>query len=268
MKTTFFAVLALSASTMFAADNVLIRCDAENNKHGIDGGSSIYTAEAASGSACYLSKGPARLTTLKRVAIKPHQKYQASLKVKAIGSAPAELYASWVCYDENGKIIPSHAFHSVPNSMSELAAPVKKGDKVIKIKSNAKWKAHGAYRVAFNAKDDSSDLPNNDVAGNITKVTANGDIMEVTLSTPAPVDCEKGSKVRIHLAGGDFQFFYGIIQPGEWKEIKSLWYYGHSLRKAHKVSLVLITNLNTKYKKSQLLFDDLQMVSDSQNVSF
>ena len=105
-----------------------------------------------------------------------------------------------------------------PGSGTKLAADVKAGDKVIRIANGEKWKKSSSGYVAFNAKEDYSDLPNRECVANITKVEQTNGAWEVTLASPVKKDYPAGTGVREHADGG---YLYAITAypKGEWTKV-------------------------------------------------
>lgn len=267
-KIVLFSGVLFLALTAAWAETVLYRMDADKNAKKFDGGGTIYTKEAQSGQNCYFVKGRNRLMSMNQIKIQPDKKYRASFYVKAVGESPAQIFAGWICYDKKGKVIPSEAFHSVRNSLTEVVSAAVKGDRIVKIKDGSKWKKGKAFQIAFNAKKDDSDLPNYQVYG-FEKLEKKDGVWQITLQKPLAFDVVKGTFVREHIKGGDFLFVSNkVITPGEWQKLESIWYPGKNIRRAFSVRMVLITNLAGKYKNSQILIDDLEMKMQGGNVEF
>ncbi len=84
--------------------------------------------------------------------------------------------------------------------------------------SNKKWKINQA--IAFNAKDDFSDLPNYEVVYKILKIVPEGDNMELQLSTAVKKAYPADTKVRMHTpACGSYVYttIVGSKVPKIWK---------------------------------------------------
>lgn len=264
------SILALTALTgaVFAADTVLLRMDGEK-KIPFDGGGEIYTKEAYEGSGCYLVKGRTRLMSTQRIKIDPDRKYRLTMRVKAIGSKPGNLYAGWMCYTAGGKLIPTNAVNFVKGSFTELAAPAGKGAATVTIKDGSKWKSGEASFIVFDAKADNSDLPNFSFIG-ISKVEKKGDAWVLTLKKPLPAAYPAGTAVRDHLFGGnDFYFCCDrTVKPGEWQKVESPWIPGSQFHRGAVVRVALIVNLPDRASKAQVLIDDLEMQAHGGNVEF
>ena len=246
----------------------LQRWDAERGTIDWDGGMNVAPEAARSGNKGYLIRGKKRLTTLKSVEIDPDMKYRATIYLRSKGSEKAEIYVGYVCYDENGKIIPSQAYHRVPGSLTSLTAPAKKGDTVLYVADGAKWKKANNYTVVFNAAADESDLPNYSSIGPVKEVKAVDGKWQITLGKPLTQDYAAGTMVREHTLGGDYYFYIAQVNFTDWKKITTGWTPGKNLRRAKKIKMVIISNLRSDCSKGEIYLDDVVFEVDGQNVSF
>lgn len=105
---------------------------------------------------------------------------------------------------------------------TELAAPARKGDTVVKVKDASQWDMLTPWGViAFNAKDDCSDLPNRDVTQIAEKkIEKKGDVWEVTLKKPVAKDYPAGTRVRQQRFGATYLYTAGPGKkaPADWQE--------------------------------------------------
>lgn len=160
----------------------------------------------------------------KPFAVDPAKKYKLSGKFRAApGTAGEAFYFGFIPLDEKGRQIVSN-YVNVPKkgTETELAAPVKKGDTVVKVKDASKWDMLTPWGViAFNAKADYSDLPNREVT-QITekKIEKKGDVWEVTLTKPVAKDYPAGTKVRQQRFGATYMYTAGPGKkaPADWQE--------------------------------------------------
>ena len=112
------------------------------------------------------------------------------------------------------RIVGAHIF-PIKTTETELAADAKKGDKTLKIKDASQWQDIPLKRgtmVAFNVKEDLSDLPNRTVSGLIASVSPDG---EVTLRTPLRIGYPAGTRVRVHRDIGSFGIGSTYRKAGE-----------------------------------------------------
>lgn len=147
------------------------------------------------------------------------KKYQISLEYRlAPGSKPGcGFYFAPVAYDGKDRMISCESQNVVAGTDSVLAAPVKKGSRVVKVKDCAKWSAkHGT--IAFEIKKDLSDLPNFNSC-RIAEIKKGKDCWEVSLKNPVPKDYAAGTAVRNHRDGATYRYVVGYLRPQtEWKK--------------------------------------------------
>ena len=165
----------------------------------------------------------ARVTS-KPFPVDPAKKYKLSGKFRAAPGTTGEVfYFGFIPLDEKGRQIASE-YVNVPKkgTDTELAAPARKGDTVVKVKDASTWNAATPWGfIAFNAKEDSSDLPNSDLLPIVEKkIEKKGDVWEVTLKKPAAKDYPAGTKVRQHRSGATYLYTAAGNKPvsADWKE--------------------------------------------------
>ena len=113
------------------------------------------------------------------------------------------IYFGFAPIDSDGKIIYPQNVNCAKGTETELAEDVKAGDTVIKLKDGTGWAKTGKYWfVAFNAKDDLSDLPNRDLSTAVDSVSGN----EVTLSKAISKAYPAGTKIRAQFAAGTYLY--------------------------------------------------------------
>ena len=138
----------------------------------------------------------------------------------APGAKPDPFVVSLDVLDAKGiRIVGAHIF-PIKTTETELAADAKKGDKTLKIKDASQWQDIPLKRgtmVAFNVKEDLSDLPNRTVSGLIESVSPEG---EVTLRVPLRVGYPAGTRVRVHRDIGSFGIGSTYRRAGEeWQKL-------------------------------------------------
>ena len=251
-KTLLLAGLVLAAGSLYAVDT-LIKEDAENGKADFHGKVEI-SDDAKNGKKAFLVKNHRAITSKKKFKIDPDKYYVVSVWVKAVGEKPSFAYLGIKPLDDKGRYISSQHVSAHPGTITELAAPCKAGDTVIKIKDGSKWKAHKHYVAAFNVEADKSDLPNRNVSDGIKSVEKKDDYYEVTLLKPLKKAYPAGTKVREHRMGGYVYPKYGTV-PTEWTKWQGRKYKGSDLRKGTDAQLILLCNY--RRKGQDMLFDDL-----------
>ena len=151
-------------------------------------------------------KGKGTLSSVVKISADPAKKYRLSGKFRSKeGTVPARVFFGLIPLDAEGKQIQPYHIHVIPGSQTETIADAKTGDKTIIVRK-AKWdvKTPNGF-IAFNAKDDLSDLPNRDVIYIAPKgIQPDGDNLKINLSAPLKKDIPAGTKVRQHLAGDTY----------------------------------------------------------------
>lgn len=119
----------------------------------------------------------------------------------------------FIMIDEDGKQIPCSAYSNYSGSMTTLAADVKPGDKIIKIKKAPNWT--GKF-IAFNAREDLSDLPNRETYYYTKKVEEGGNYI-LTLRRNVTKAYKAGTSVRCHGQNKLWTLNRFKTAPKEWK---------------------------------------------------
>lgn len=239
MKKTVLLTLAALFSSTLTAEIVLQETAASGKgnfhepfaiKSNVDGREKAFFANGG--------RGP---YSKKVFQIDPEKYYVASVWVKAADNKPSYAYFGLISFDASGREIQSENVSSFPNTETELAAPAEPGDTVIKVKNAASWKNFTYCVVAFNVKDDKSDLPNRDLSSSITGIKKNEDVWEISLKKPLKNDYPAGTKIREHYKGGYIYVKYGIV-PTQWTKWVSRKYKGSELRLGSTGKFVLLCN--------------------------
>jgi hypothetical protein len=191
----------------------------------------------------------------KKTKFDPAVKYNVSVKVKQLGKVPALVYIGFIPYDAKGrKIGPQHGYNNTKGSFTTLAAAVAKGAKSLSVKDASKWKKGPYYFVAFNAKEDMSDIPNFNVAGVITRIEKNGDGYTITFSKALEKAYPAGTKVRQHRSGGTYVYTKAGKSSKEWTVWKGKPVQGKTFRKATHIRPMI--TINAKKEGSGAVFTD------------
>lgn len=150
------------------------------------------------------------------------KKYTVSGEFFITGNPPAKtfLYFGIIPYTAKGEEI-SHAAiaWAMPESVAELAADVKAGDKSALIKGASEWKILPHGRLAFNAKKDRSDLPNFELSdffiADKTEKNSDGTV-KVFFKKGIEKDYAAGTPVRQHRSGNMFPYVGFGDKAGQW----------------------------------------------------
>ena len=166
-------------------------------------------------------KGLFALEATPYIDVDPNKSYTISATITNLGEKVTTFYMGFRAYDAKGAI-QCQDVHSRKDSFTTLAQDAKKGDNFIIVKDASKWDVKNKYTcVAFNAKEDFSDMPNRHRL-NITKIEKlDDDTWKITLVAKLNRDFPADTGVRQHINGG---YIYtggqGRILPGETKVLK------------------------------------------------
>lgn len=138
--------------------------------------------------------GPVTITSREFIPAAENDKFRISYELKTTGF-PSELIIE--CFDKNKKQINPINVLAIDNSENVLAAPVKKGDKVIRVKNSGIWQTPAGFAVAFDAKENFSDLPNFNTIP-IKAVRNLGQNLLIQLSSPCSEAYPAGTQLRLH----------------------------------------------------------------------
>lgn len=156
----------------------------------------------------------ARIYSSSTITIDPAQQYKISFLTRKVSGDPKV----WVLMDsltEQDKLIYPASALTVSDELGTLAAPVKRGDTVIKITGADKWIAlKGSKILAFNAKADKSDLPNLELSPRIKSISPDG---SVVLARPVRRSYPVGTQVRCHRETPQFTSLMRVAPPESWK---------------------------------------------------
>ena len=174
----------------------------------------------------HILKGNCHFWTTQMFKHDPAKKYKISAEVMTESQQPYPSFVfGLVFFNEKGRFIYTKEYVTAPNGFTELAKPMEPSDTVITIKKPAGFKKHRHwhYVLAFEAKEDNTDLPNAKVTTRIKKMEIGADTITLTLSKPTFASYPAGTKVRLHY---DLSFFlpvdlntYYTRPNAQWKTI-------------------------------------------------
>jgi hypothetical protein len=234
--------LVIAAGTIVAGENLVKNGGAEDaaavKKWHIS--LSQNTEDKTGGKASFQGEAKNIFASSQLIEIDPSKAYQLSGSFKSIGKDKGKCYLGFMLFNAKKRGIGLANVISQKGSSTELAADAKAGDKVLKLKNCSKWNKKLIPRtvIAFNTKEDYSDLPNYNLSKSAVKLEQKGGIYEVTLSSPIKKAFPAGTKVRAHLNYGGYQYCAASNKtvPGEWKK------YSATVKGMEKT-----TNSNTKF---------------------
>lgn len=204
--------------------------------------------------------------------IDPAKTYKISGQLRQIAGEKIRTNIGFMGFDEKKRVLPTFTFNVIAGSDTELIEDIKPTDTTLKVKDAAKWKKYIKYsRIALNAADDYSDIPNfTYIAQEIKDVQKDGDVWVVTLDKPAGNEAKAGSKVRLHADGG-YIYTGGTYVPvpgGDWEKfsgsIKGYGKYGFSAYKAWPpgtiyARIVILANWNSSSSSDILQLKNIKV---------
>ena len=220
------------------------------------------TTDKKSGFACMENSFAARNFAVapEVIAVDPAKTYKLSGFFKSADKDKKSKTMFCIRYlNSDKKEIGPFSVLPLADTATTLTADAKKGEKTLKI-APREWKRNKVcfYAVAFNAKDDLSDIPNFDNSA-IADISAKESFNEITLMAPLTQDYPAGTKVRMHR----YLDYMSIVNdvPAEWTEY-SITISGESALGAPELNKFWN---GTKYVKvslfgingAPLLFDDI-----------
>lgn len=256
MKKQLFILALLAGSTLFAGTEIFKLTEPK------DMGSTGITP-GKEGGLCFGRKGS--FGSAKSIIFDAKKKYKFSAEVRSAPGTDTGMmfYLGFTIYGKDKKCLASEWVNPVPNTATILAADVKVGDKILKIKDGKKWLNYlSTSFIAFDAKDDYSDLPNTGL-GIVVKnsIKKEGDIWVLSLKTPMTKAWKAGTKVRQHRGAGTY--FYAVMKKltPQWQKVESkvidgIAVYGAGMAKlwpgSHSGKVLIMTLGNGKNVKTEV----------------
>ena len=137
----------------------------------------------------------------------------------APGAKPVMFYAALDTRDAKGALLFGAHIFGFKETETELAAATTKFDRTIKLKDGSRWQKPEYRRgvmVAFDAKEDNSDLPNRRISSLVKNISPEG---EVTLRYPVGAAYPTGTRIRLHRDTCSFGIGSTYLKPtAEWKK--------------------------------------------------
>lgn len=186
-------------------------------------GKAVTVTEEAEGT-LFAVKPPFTLTGRTLFTVDPQATYVISGEFRAVGGEINKFYFGFQARTAAGQVITPGSVNPVAGAaLSELAEPVEKGATSFKVKGVAGWKApNPVTAVAFDVKEDYSDLPNFNLSPWLAKdgirTLEDGNI-ELVLSKPMRQSFPAGTPVRLQAASSIaiYAGANGAKITGEWK---------------------------------------------------
>lgn len=167
--------------------------------------------------------GYAHFWSKKAFTYNPAKKYSlyADIRTDYNGAIPG-IAIGFAYFDSKDQFIKTAEYAIVPKTFTELAKPVSATDTVLYLKAVPGYrhqKGYG-YVVAFEAKEDGSDVPTKKISSKVKSVKIANGIMEVTVAKPVFTSLPAGSKVRLHY---DISFYQPVPEWTYYHRAKKEW---------------------------------------------
>ncbi len=161
--------------------------------------------------------------------------------------------------DAQKRLIRHWNVFSLPGTRTELAAPCRSDDRILRVKNAANWKPSRSFAMAFDASENEY-TPDVSPLG-IDEVRREDDGWTVVLSKPCGLNRPAGTPVTENRAGNGGIFLPGAVNvtiPGEWTEFQGTigpkqWWPGTAYAQ------VVVLGLKSSEKKNILLMDDFSL---------
>ena len=153
----------------------------------------------------------------------PGKKYSLYAEVRSDYEIKDPLHAAVVLCDKIRKFFPAMSYVVAPGeTMTQLVQPTTEKQNFIIVKNNPKWlelykKGFGV--VAFNARQDLSDLPNSKFSTKITDIIPAGENLKVTFEKSLYEEFPAGTNVRLHKTSGFYKTIEHVLPNREWRRI-------------------------------------------------
>ena len=123
-------------------------------------------------------------------------------------------------YDAKGRKITTANVKTIGGTFTELLAPLKAGDRTIRVRDAKYWPKKRPLVVAFHAEKDYSDLPNYTLAWNtIASIEEKDGAYGISFRNPIPFSVQGGG-VRLHENGGMMFPLGGRNTTAAWQKMQ------------------------------------------------
>ena len=149
----------------------------------------------------FVLKGFCHFWTTQMFKADPNKKYSVTAEIMTDSKEKVPgLTLGVVFFNDKGKYIPTGKYMAAPNGFTELAKDMGPNDTTIVIKTPEGFRKRPGwgYVLAFEAKEDLSDIPNDKVTTTITKMEIEPETMTLTIAKPTLASYPAGTPVRLH----------------------------------------------------------------------
>ena len=161
-----------------------------------------------------------RVTASRMFAVDPAQAYLLEGEFRA--DAPTTLSFGLEFFDADRKMLHAFMFSGIPGTETELAAPAKKGDKVLKVRDASRWQS--VYNLAVPRIDPAEcGVSRGELALAINKFRRRRGVFEVELVRGVPCDLAAGTVIAQHCGMPPFYAVWRRPVPGgRWLRFRRL----------------------------------------------
>ena len=128
------------------------------------------------------------------------------------GKKETRVFFGIVCLDKYRRIISPEFVQAKPETLTELAEPVRGDQDELRVRSAARWTCGSTLCVAFDVAPDGrlDDIPNRKVSSvGIREILREKDRYLIRLNGPARFDFPAGTRVRLHESGATYHYTGG-----------------------------------------------------------
>ena len=165
------------------------------------------------------------ITTVDYPHINKAKKYTLRGKVRQGKNSPKTGFSiGFILLNDEERSLPLCSFYAVKGSEAVLTAPLNVGDTTVKVKAeNPKiWRPVPGFEVAYQAKKDYSDIPNEKLSGRIKKMATSGSDVTVSLSYASRRAFPAGTPVRLQ---SGYSYYWALYRTSalkdEWQEFSA-----------------------------------------------
>ncbi|MHB9138484.1 MAG: hypothetical protein ACYC4Q_03680 [Victivallaceae bacterium] len=226
-KLSLFLAGAMTVAGIFAnaeeTKNLIVNGNAADGTKNWQGVQKVADG-GPDGAKCFEVSGSKLVTSQEPVPADTSGEYLLTGYLKSGNDKANQVYIGLRMLDKNKRFIDPTSVSPLAKSETELAADVKKGDTVIKVKDASTWETLSKAKrltVAFDADDSGEykDLPNYNYY-NVKNLENKDGVWEATLVRPATADFPAGTKLRAHFACGHYMYVYAAKKNmADWTKI-------------------------------------------------
>lgn len=164
--------------------------------------------------------GKQQLLTAEQITVDPAKTYTFTAAMRCVDGKKSVFMPIVLQYDAAKNTIGTGRAKTIDDTFTQLLAPVKRGDKSLLVKDAKLWPQKELLVIAFNTKEDYSDLPTPRVNWNtIESIVPENGAFRVNLKSIVPFNAAPGG-IRLHRNGPLYMFPAGGRQTGDnWQTI-------------------------------------------------